>query len=131
MSDTTKTTTHADSKSTSLTKADRDKALANGAAVTAATAPAPAQTGRIKPWEDLSADPKLQKEPREKTVLHQMLTLLRERKGAGASETEIKAKFAEIKLGHHDVRRLMTWASANRGWGFHQKKDGNFTLVEK
>lgn len=129
MSDKTTSLATTGNKNTSLTKADRDAALANGAAVTTATAPA--ATGRIKPWEDLPANPVLQKEPREKTVLHQMLTLLRERKGAGALESEIKAKFAEIKLGHHDVRRLMTWASANRGWGFHQKKDGNFTLVEK
>lgn len=87
--------------------------------------------GRTKPWVDLVADPdKIAKgpAPREKTVLHSMLTLLKERGQKGATFDEIKKEFAKINLEHHDPATLCRWANKERGYGFHQKKDGNIVL---
>ena len=83
---------------------------------------------RTQPWADLPAAAE-QKEPRDKTVLACALKLLRERGREGATLAEIKASFKEINLEHHDPKALLVWASKNRGWGFHMKKDGSERIV--
>lgn len=121
MTTTTKSTDKTADKS--LNKADKDKA--------AAKVPIKDQPARTTPWQDLAATPSMQKEPRDKTVLACALKLLRERGREGATLEEIKESFKEINMFHHDPKALLTWASKNRGWGFHQKKDGRIILVTK
>lgn len=114
-------TTQADSSGKGLTQADKAKAADK----------AKSNVGRTKPWVDLVADAERIKEgpaPREKTVLHAMNTLLKERGAQGASTAEIKAAFKAINLEHHDPATLMRWANKERGYGYHQKKDGNFVI---
>lgn len=107
-----------------ITKADKKAAekKADGA---------PSNVGRTRPWEDLPATPSLQQEPRDKTVQACALKLLRERGAKGATLAEIQASFDEIKMGHHDAKRLLRWMSANRGWGFHMKRDEHIVLRTK
>lgn len=97
-------------KSTGITKTDRESAKQIPA------------VARVAPWVDLPAKADLQKEPREKTVLACALKLLRERGRDGATLVEIKESFRSIEMFHHDPKALLTWASKNRGWGFHMKQ---------
>lgn len=100
----------------------------NNSKKAATTKPAP----RVAPWVDLPANPEMQKEPRDKTVLACALKLLRERGREGASLAEIKSCFKEINLEHHDPKALLVWASKNRGWGFHMKQNTDkIVLVTK
>jgi hypothetical protein len=113
-----------DSGNKGITKADK-KAAEKKADGTANN------VGRTRPWEDLAATPSLQQEPRDKTVQACALKLLRERGARGATLAEIQASFDEIKMGHHDAKRLLRWMSANRGWGFHMKRDEHIVLRTK
>lgn len=128
------TTATQNSKSTNesagkgLTAGDKTKA-----AEKAAAKPAQGNVGRIKPWADLVADPKLIEKgpaPREKTVFYAMYNLLKERGPKGATLDEIKASFPAT-LSHHDPKALCIWVNKNRGYGFHMKKDGHIVLRTK
>lgn len=116
---TTVSSTDKGNKATKITATD----VANAKAATSAP--------RVAPWEDLAADPKLQKEPRKNSTIDAALTLLRERGAKGATLAEIQGALEKINFGHHDAKALLRWMSANRGWGFHMKKDEHIVLRTK
>lgn len=117
---------------TQSTGTQGNKGKITGADVAKAGAAAAAATvGRVAPWEDLKADPTLQKEPRKNSTIDAALTLLRERGPKGAKLEEIQSALEKIGFGHHDAKALLRWMSANRGWGFHMKKDDHIVLRTK
>ena len=92
--------------------------------------PNPDAKVNAKTWEDLPANPSLQKQPREKTTLKVVLDLTSRKEGATLAE--IKAAFGtEIKphMTSHDPRGVMAFMSRNRGWGFRMDKEGKVHLV--
>lgn len=127
-------TTAQTSNKPSTATSDSGKGLTNADKTAAAKKAGQGNVGRTKPWADLPANPKRIEEgpaPREKTVLHAMITLLKERGPKGATLAEIKKEFEKINLGHHDPAALCRWASKERGYGFHMKKDEHVVLRTK
>lgn len=71
---------------------------------------------KVKPWEDLPAGAE-QQAPREGSVLYTTLELIKTNRGATLDE--IQAAVGD----KHPVRRLLTWANRERGYGFVMTKN--------
>lgn len=127
---TTSTSTSTSRPGTAPAKAAPAKAAPAATKDAASVNPNPDAKVNAKTWEDLPANPSLQKPPREKTTLKVVLDMTSRKDGATLAE--IKAAFGtEIKphMTSHDPRSVMAFMSRNRGWGFRMDKDGKVHLV--
>lgn len=111
-----------------ITKGDREQRIAtppgtptnantpsNGPAPGTVPNAQPAKVRPVAPWKDLPASPQLQKEPRDGTTMAIALSTLR---NEPSTLEQIQQKLLNGGFGHHDAKRLLTFMSNSRGWGF-------------